>query len=239
MEWVALLAAGCGSSGGPEHDNIPDAGSDAPVSRCEGGRPGDVALTLENPTGLLASTTDARGVATAFGSLLASQSLAANRRPARRHGIECTIPAPTPDPYFPYTCDCPGGGTIFVDGTADKTTYNVVFDYRECCLDVCCYDGCGWMATTDNGSFIMCVWHSLTASCPQPALIEYSYCQDSVGGSLWYLVEYLGETFAVSGSYEIGVGGTWTVRDTATEWTCSEDGTGSGSCTDGVDVLSW
>jgi len=223
MAWWALLAAGCGGSVGPEHEReIPDAGPDARQdvgpSECPPARTG-VRDAFYGATGVLQSADDAQGVAQAFGHLW--------RKPP---DTGCGDDEPTGT----YVCDCNGGGAVVVAWLdEDGSSVQAVYEYRGCCIGACCYDGCGWYDGYDEGPFGDCAAFSGTASCVDLSPVDLVTC----GGA--YLVEYNDESFAVGGTYDPELGGEWRVYDATTEWWCTQDETGVGSCTNGVDVLNW
>jgi hypothetical protein len=221
--WLTLFAASCGSSGIEEPgDEVLDAGPDAPPEirppECPAA-PEEAWGAFEALTGVLQTADDAQGLAQAFAG--------PRRRPP---DSDCGDDKPTGI----HECVCDGGGTVVV--TQDKRdgfSFEATYEYRGCCLGPCCYDGCGWRSFYDEGPFGGCDAFSGTDSCAVGSPVDLATC----GGA--HIVEYDNGSFAVQGSYELGVGGEWVVYDAMREWSCVEDETGAGQCTSGADVLTW
>lgn len=185
-----------------------------------------LAAELSSPSGEIADGDGAQGVGAAFGDVLSNQAGAAGQR---RGGIDCSG-AMSAD----YSCTCSGGGSFDVSVSGSQAAYEATFDYNACCISAadCCYNGSGSVAgTSDTGAeFTQCGSYDIDLECGgNSSSFQYSYCLGA-GGVQWYLVTYESETFAVSGSYTEGVGGTWSVRDSNTTWNCVEDSTGAGCC---------
>lgn len=202
-----------------------------------GADPGALMDALENPTGDVASAETAQGVSAAYGAQLAASSGAGKKR-----ALDCS---PT-EADVEETCDCPAGGTETVIAHGDQSAFVIDYTFDACCesADECCWDGTGWVSGSADGEgsvYESCMSFDVTLTCPdatENGTILAQSCQDASGVN-WYLVEYEGASYAVSGSYVEGVGGQWTIRDADTTWTCTEDATGAGSCTDGTDTYSW
>jgi hypothetical protein len=192
--------------------------------------------SLTNPTGAVTSAEGAQGVSEAFGAKLSAMSGGSTAK-----STECS----PSDVDVEKTCDCEQSGseTVIAHGTSSAYTIDYTFD--ACCdsADGCCWDGTGWVSGSQDtdAAYTNCLSYDLVMTCPDATgngdvLLEY--CQDA-SGVQWYLVEYVGETYSVSGSYNSASGGTWTIVDANGTWSCTQDSTGAGSCTDGTDTYSW
>jgi hypothetical protein len=197
--------------------------------------PDAVASAIANPSGEIADADGAQGVADAFADVLSNQ---AGTGGERRDGIDCSGASSAN-----FSCECSGGGSLDVDSSnSTQESYEVTYSYNDCCISSgeCCYDGGGWVAGTSSGSsdFNQCASFDGSIDCAgSSATFSYSYCLEN--GTLWYLVEYESESYAVSGYYDSSTGsGSWTVRDANGTWTCTASNN-TGSCTNGTDTYKW
>ena len=221
MAFVCVALVGCGDDDG------------------SGGSGADAAALMDamaNPTGAVTSAEGAQGVTAAFAEKLSAAS----------GGSSSKAGSCSPDqPDVAKTCDCEAGGTETVLAHGDESAYTVDFTFNECCdsADSCCWTGSGWVAGSgsEGAAYSSCNSFDIDLTCPDATndgSISLASCQDGEGVQ-WYLVEYEGETYSVSGSYSSGAGGTWIIRDATTTWECTEDAAGAGSCTDGTNTYSW
>jgi len=189
----------------------------------------EVTSALDNPTGTVATAEDAQGVAAAFVETQSAMGGGAG--------------APGGETYE-QTTQCPAGGdmTMVAEGSSEEDV-TIDFSYNNCCQEeACCMNGGGW-AAVGGGAYELCYSYDVDYACGgENANLVVQYCQDAEGVA-WYVVEYSGATYAVSGSYMEGYGGTWTIRDANSTWECSEScdgmGTCTGSCTDGSTTVDW
>jgi hypothetical protein len=199
---VVFAAAGCGGGGGG----------------AKGGSYSDISSSFAHPTGTLAPT-NADVVAKAYETSLTS-GLAAGRRAVQASTVNESVA-------------CPNGGTITVSattsGSSSSPDVNETFNYNACCETAgCCLTGGGNLYYAQSGSF--CESFSVTGTCEaEPVTVSYSICEDISTGTLSYLVDVQGETFAVSGSYSAG-SGTLTIVGSNGTFTCTYTND-TGSCT--------
>jgi len=195
-----------------------------------GGAPNidDVISDLENPSGSLETPEGAQGVAAAYGTEQSNRAFG-----QRREGqIDCSdVNQMTGE----ITCDCPGGGSLDVTTSGDASgSGSAHWDASNCCEglgDGCCYDGTYdiLVNSATGATYSLCFVYDITISQCREATAYISYCQDAMGNQ-WWVISYMDETYAVTGSYSEGAGGTWSVRDSNTTWNCVEDATGAGCC---------
>jgi hypothetical protein len=208
-----LVVAGLGCSGGG------------------GGQPGGsynaISAGIEHPTGTL-SATNADAVAAAY-----EASLSSGLDTAGGQRLESVASAETS-----VSEACPNGGTISVNANeASSTAVSETFSYNNCCESAgCCFNGGGNLyyastgssASSASGSF--CENFQVTGTCTGEAVSEnFSLCEDGTTGTLSYLVEVDGESFAVSGDYSDG-NGTLTITGVNGTFTCTYTNS-TGSCT--------
>jgi hypothetical protein len=129
---------------------------------------------------------------------------------------------------------CANGGTISV--TVNQASANSVsenFSYNNCCESAdCCFNGGGdlYYSGTSSATASFCENFHVTAVCSGQSVVEnFSLCQDGTTGTISYLVEVGGESFAVSGSYSNG-NGTLTISGANGSFTCTYTND-AGSCT--------
>ena len=186
---------------------------------------------VESPTGEFKSADDAKGLALAFEEQVGSfggQGQAYNefRNQSFREGNQVTA--------------CPFGGEVSIsaEGNEKQATADIFYDH--CCyLEDCCYDGmASWFYSSnpDKDDFLYCGQWDLSAECFDiRATTTFDGCVGSDG--MWYVLEYKGEVFVVSGSLIQGTGN-WKVRTVGGTWECSAID-GKGKCTRGKLVYEW
>lgn len=127
------------------------------------------------------------------------------------------------------TVDCSGGGSLSASGNENE----VFFQYNNCTESGCTMNGSGAVFLTTSGEFSECLSYDLTMACQDELSLSLSFSGCLNGsGQFTYLVEYEGETYAVSGSYSNGTGeltitgenGTYVCTYTNDTGTCSGDG---------------
>jgi len=182
----------------------------------------DISASFAHPTGTLAAT-NADAVAKAYQtSLTAGTGPVGGRRLDQKTSAQSVVEA------------CPSGGNISVNvASATASAVSESWTYNNCCETAdCCLNGGGNIyyaaAGTAAGSF--CESFQITGTCSaQPVTENYSICEDGTTGTLSYLVEVGGDTFAVSGSYSAG-NGTLTITGKNGTFTCTYTND-TGSCT--------
>ena len=188
----------------------------------------DIINDLENPSGNVTTPEGAQGVADAFAVQQSEQTFG-----QRRDGITCDVNQMTGE----TACECSGGGSIEITSSGQAGgSASAHWAADSCCqgaAEGCCYDGTlDVLVNTEQGAtYSLCYVYDIVLSQCKEATIYISYCQDSMGRQ-WWVVSYEGESFAVTGMYTEGVGGTWTIRDMDTTWNCTEDAAGAGCCSD-------
>jgi len=207
--WIGIglfAVAGVGCGGG---------GSKAPGSYS------DVMASFAHPTGTLAAT-NADKVAKAYqASMSAGTGPAGQRLDSKASAIVQSVP-------------CNTSGTISINNIqTSSNAFSEDFSYNNCCETAdCCYNGTGkvfeTLSGTSTGSF--CESVQITGTCSAIPITEnYSFCEDTTTGTLNYLVQVDGESFAVSGSYSNG-NGTLTITGQNGMFTCTYTND-AGSCT--------
>jgi hypothetical protein len=203
---LAIAGAGCGGGGG----------SKTPASYS------DISASFAHPTGTVAAT-NADAVAKAYQtSLQSGLGSAAGRRLEQMSSAQTVSQA------------CPNGGTISVDvGQANASAVSESFSYNNCCETVgCCLNGSGnlYYAGAGTATSSFCESFHITGTCSAlPVAENFSYCSDGTTGTISYLVEVGGESFAVSGNYSSG-NGTLTITGKNGTFTCTYTND-TGSCT--------
>jgi len=181
----------------------------------------DISASFAHPTGTLAAT-NADAVAKAY-----QTSQTAGTGPAGRR-LDSRSSAVT------ESVACPNGGSINVNvDQASQQSVSESFTYANCCETAdCCLNGSGNLyyaaAGTAAGSF--CESFQITGTCSAvPVSENYSICSNGTTGTISYLVEVNGESFAVSGNYSSG-NGTLTITGKNGMFTCTYTND-TGSCT--------
>ena len=177
-----------------------------------------MAASIDSPTGSVASAETAQGVSEAFAEQLSSSNMMPTGESA--------------------TMDCEVSGSVSASGNESAAT----FSYNSCCeMEDCCFDGDGSMSMDVDG-FMMCMSFDVDVDCEGVSgPLDMNFCS-SDDGEMWFVVEFEGDTYACSGSFDSSYGGTWTIRDSSSEWNCEAtctDGDCTGSCTDGSDTYEW
>jgi hypothetical protein len=202
---VAGLGCGGGGSGQP-------AGSYNAIS-----------AGIEHPTGTL-SATNADAVAAAY-----EASLSSGLDTAGGQRLESVASAQTT-----VSEACPNGGTISVNANeASSSAISETFNYNSCCESAdCCFNGGGnlYYASTGSSSGSFCENFQVTGTCTGESVSEnFSLCEDGTTGTVSYLVQVDGDSFAVSGDYSDG-NGTLTITGVNGTFTCTYTNN-TGSCT--------
>ena len=171
---------------------------------CGGGSKGggsfnDINNSFTHPTGMLAPT-NADAVAMAYQtSLQSGLGSAAGQRLAE------TTSAVT------ESVACPNGGSYSIN-VSEATSSSVAenWSYNNCCETAdCCLTGTGsiYYAAAGAAAGSFCESFDVHGTCSaQPVTESYSVCSNGTTGTLSYLVEVGGMTFAVSGNYSNGNG---------------------------------
>jgi len=127
---------------------------------------------------------------------------------------------------------CTVSGTISVDSVQmSGNAISEQFSYHSCCETAdCCFNGPGSVYYETSGTGSLCESLQITGTCSGTPIAEnFSYC--SVGGTVSYLVEVGGESFAISatGTYSNG-NGTLTITGKNGQFTCTYTND-TGTCT--------
>jgi len=208
--WIGIglfAAAGLGCGGG----------SSKPASYA------DISASFAHPTGTLAAT-NADAVAKAYQASLSSGAGVGGRKLDQKVSAVVQTAA----------CAVSGSYTINV-AQASSTAVSESITYNNCCQSAgCCYSGPAnvYYASGGAAAGAFCENFQLTGTCSGLPLSEsYSFCEDGTTGTINYLVQVDGESFAVSsgGSYSNGNGTLMiTGKNGAFSCTYTND---TGSCT--------
>jgi len=208
---IAIAGVGCGGGG----------------SKGGGGSYNAVMASFAHPTGTLAAT-NAVAVAQAYQTSQTSGlgTAAGERLDQKSSPISGSMA-------------CPAGGTETYDlEEASASAISESWTYANCCSSAgCCYNGSGdlFYSAAGTTATAFCESFQLTGTCQSlPVNANYSICEDGTTGTINYLVQVGGQTFAVSGSYSAGYG-TLTITDMNGTFTCSYSAD-HGSCSGGVGV---
>lgn len=205
---VALLVAACGGGGG---DSSKATGFKDVKS---------LANALEAPTGKVQPET-AVGVAKEFQVSMngMSQNPAAGSRQKELAQSQSA------------TVDCEAGGSYTVHVNVDGDAADITAQYNNCDMGTdCTINGSLASFGSKMGDWSSCVSYDLDISCKEAAASMRAAFSGCLGesGTFEYLVDYAGETYRVTGSYNNG-NGTLNITGANGSWTCTYQND-AGSC---------